>query len=257
VSLHHGDCLELMPKLPDRSVDVILADLPFGITDLAWDRRLDLDALWLEYRRLLRERGAVLLFATQPFATDLINAARKWFRYEWIWLKPRPNGFLNAHKMPMRAHEQVLVFYPRLPHYRPPGLVRCHHPKRGNVGGKGVYGSHHGPHITRITGWPSTVRRERDQAFNAQREPCEKPIELLRFFIRCYTRPGAVVLDNVMGLGSTGLAALGCGRQFIGMELDRSRYQRARRRIAQALMSGVAPPSTLPVAKGRKVLTRG
>jgi len=139
VSLHHGDCLELMPKLPDRSVDVILADLPFGITDLAWDRRLDLDALWLEYRRLLRERGAVLLFATQPFATDLINAARKWFRYEWIWLKPRPNGFLNAHKMPMRAHEQVLVFYPRLPHYRPPGLVRCHHPKRGNVGGKGVW----------------------------------------------------------------------------------------------------------------------
>jgi DNA modification methylase len=239
-----------MAALPYRSADLILADLPFGITDLPWDRKIDLAALWEQYRRILAPRGAVVLFATQPFATDLIVAARKWFRYEWIWEKPAPTGFLNAHKMPLRRHENVLVFYPRLPHYRPPGLRRCERPTRSGRRGKNVYvGPWKAGWVTRVTGWPQSILRHGYVSFHG-REPCEKPVALLAFLIRTYTRPGDVVLDNAMGLGSTGLAAVSCGRQFIGIELDRERYQRARRRIAAAIMA--APPTTPPKARQGK-----
>jgi DNA modification methylase len=248
-ALHHGDCLKIMPGLPDASVNLVLADLPFGITDLAWDRRIPLEALWLEYRRLLAPRGAIVLFATQPFCTDLINAARPWFRYEWIWEKPVPSGFPTAHKAPMRRHENLLVFYPKLPHYRPPGLRKCESKKRSGRGATGCYsGGWKGRRATRITGWPQSILRHGHAIFGA-REPCEKPLSLLTFLTRTYTRPGDVVMDNAMGLGSTGLAAVLCGRQFIGIELERERFQRARRRIAAAIMA--APPPTLPKRKDK------
>ena len=115
MTLYHGDCLEIMPQLPDHSVDCILADLPYGTTDAPWDVVIPMEPLWAEYKRLIKRGGAILLFSQLPFACDLINANRKWFRYEWIWHKTKAVGFLNAGKMPMKAHENILVFYESLP----------------------------------------------------------------------------------------------------------------------------------------------
>ncbi len=134
LTLFRGDCIERMKTMEAASVDLILTDLPFGITDLPWDTLVPLGPLWEQFQRLLKPNGAAILFAMQPFATDVINAARKLFRYEVIWDKRVTTGFLNAHKMPMRQHENLLVFYRHLPYYRPPGLWRAHDTKRGGTG---------------------------------------------------------------------------------------------------------------------------
>jgi len=223
-----------MKSIPAASVSLILADPPFGITDCKWDRKIALEPLWSEYRRLLQPKGVVMLFAVQPFATDLINAARAWFRYEFVWDKRIKTGFLNAHKMPLRQHENILVFYPHLPHYRPPGLRRCLHHKSG-LRGTAVYrGSWKQEWVTKRTGWPSTILSFASHGFQNTQGPAAKPLRLLEFFIRTYTRPGDMVLDNCMGSGSTGVAALRCGRRFVGIEIDRDRCRGAGTRILRS-----------------------
>ena len=119
VNLYQGDCLEEMGKVADHSVDMIFTDLPYGTTNNAWDVPIPLDKLWAQYRRVLKPGGAALLFAQMPFGADLINSNRRWYRYEWIWHKTMPAGFLNANRMPLRTHENILVFYEHLPMYHP------------------------------------------------------------------------------------------------------------------------------------------
>ena len=117
--IHLGDCFDVFPRIEDKWVDLVLCDLPYGVTACKWDVELDLERLWREYKRILKPGGAVVLTATQPFATKLINSNRKWFRYKWVWRKSRAVGFLNAKKMPLRVHEDVLVFAPRRTRYNP------------------------------------------------------------------------------------------------------------------------------------------
>lgn len=221
-----------MPSIPAGSVDLIVCDLPYGITACAWDKRLPLDRLWAEYARLVKPAGAVVLTATQPFATDLARAAKIPLRYEWAWDKRFATGFANAHKMPMRRHENVLVFYRRLPTYNPQGLrpiaVKtrpCRHsPVYGRMKARN--------YAQRFTGYPQSILeipRGRDLA------ACEKPVALMDYLVRTYSRPGETVLDNCMGLGSTGVAAIRAGRRFIGIEIDRARFDTARERILAEL----------------------
>jgi site-specific DNA-methyltransferase (adenine-specific) len=233
-----------MKSIPDGQVGLVLTDLPFGITNCAWDRQIAMEPLWAEFKRVLQARGAVALFAVQPFATDLINAARKWFRYEFVWKKHLPTGFLNAHKMPLRDHELILVFYPSLPLYRPPGVRTCKRPSMSGRAATDIYrGNWKGQWITKRTGWPTSIldypRRQRIGPKSwAKTSAAEKPVALLDFLVRTYTRPGATVLDCCMGSGSTGVAALRAGRRFIGIELARDRFRAGAVRILRERSPG-------------------
>lgn len=131
IELYQGDCLEKMVEVPDHTVDMIFTDLPYGTTHNVWDKRISLEELWEQYKRVLKSGGVVLLFAQMPFGADLINSNRKWFRYEWIWHKSMATGFLNANRMPLRAHENILVFYEHLPTYNPQKRRANHILQRG------------------------------------------------------------------------------------------------------------------------------
>jgi site-specific DNA-methyltransferase (adenine-specific) len=228
-----GDCLQLMTRLADHSADLILCDLPYGVTRCSWDKLIPAGPLFMQYGRILKENGALVLFAQQPFANALAaqHCGQLRFRYEWIWDKGASTGFQNAHRMPMRRHENILVFYRHLPCYNPQGVRKLAggRIRRGQKTST-VYGAI-SQSTQRMTGFPTSIlhfRRERAAL------PCQKPIELLEYLIRTYTNPEQVVLDNAMDTGSTGVAAVRTGRSFIGMELDCERFDLAQRRITEA-----------------------
>jgi len=235
VWLECGDCLEWMERIEAASVDLVLADLPYGATACAWDKRIPMEPLWAQYERVLKERGVILLFAQQPFTTDLIATGRKLFRYEWIWDKGAATGFANARRMPMRRHENILVFYRKLPAYHPQGLRPCVVKQRARRSDTAVYRHMAQPVAQRVTGYPQSIVAMRREAGAA---PCQKPVALLEYLIRTYTAEGELVLDNAMGTGSTGVAALQCGRRFVGFELDGDRFDVAARRIKKSVRAG-------------------
>jgi site-specific DNA-methyltransferase (adenine-specific) len=219
--LYKGDCLIEMQKIADKSIDMVLCDLPYGTTDKnEWDKPLDLSILFLEYDRVIKDNGVILLYAQQPFASDLINAYRKYFRYEIIWEKTKPVGFFNAKKMPLRNHENILVFYKKLPTYNPK-LKYCNKKvKRPNE--SGVYGtrrSRSNEYVMNETGYPRTVVKYTN-VFNPQLHPTQKNIELNEYLIELFTNENETVLDNTMGSGTTGIACMNTNRDFIGIELD-------------------------------------
>lgn len=235
-TLIRGDCMEVLPTLEDESVRLILADPPFDTTSNVWDRALDMDAIWPHIRRVRTPAAATLLFAQQPFASDLINSNRREYRYEWIYCKRGAVGFLNSHKMPLRAHELILTFYMRLPTYYP----------QMQSGGKPYIRRHAGDGTTtnyRSYGASVTVsdgsRYPTDvlSGFAMQRgaHPTQKPTDLLAYLIRTYTDPGDTVLDFCMGSGSTCVAALQEGRKAIGIELDKDYYDTAVKRCQEIL----------------------
>jgi site-specific DNA-methyltransferase (adenine-specific) len=211
-------------------VHLVLCDLPYGVTDCRWDRRIDAAALWREYARVLRPRGVVALFAQCPFCAELMNAApRGWLRYEWAWDKAGASGFLNARRAPMRRHEAVLIFGRNI-RYQPQGLTRVT-PKYRSGRTCEVYGAAARASVRRFSGYPTTlIKFAREKGA----KPAQKPVALLEYLIRTYTRRGELVLDNSMGLGSTGVAAVRTGRRFVGMELDPERFAEARVRIEAA-----------------------
>lgn len=234
-----GDCMEILPHLPDASIDLILCDLPYGVTDCAWDRKLPLQKLFSEYRRLLAPRGAIVLTATQPFTTDLVNACRDWFRYDLVWDKSSPVGYLNANRMPLRRHESILVFYPKLPVYHPQfSAGRPYHRKGGESKRGGVY------RATKVLEATNPGRRHPTSILEFPREtnggkkrlyhPTQKPVALFEFLVNSYTEPGAVVLDNCIGAGTTALACIATSRHFIGIEKDPLFAARAGERVAEA-----------------------
>lgn len=213
---------------------MVLCDLPYGITACDWDKKLPLQPLWEQYFRITTEKGVIALFAQQPFATELAAAApSKLLRYDWVWDKGCVTGYGNARRMPLRRHENVLVFYKKLPTYNPQGLKECRPRCRHRGADSVVYRSRIvEPKEQRLTGFPQSIlsfRRERRAA------PCQKPVALLEYLVRTYTNAGETVLDNTMGTGSTGVAAVNTGRNFIGMELDADRYRLAEQRVTAAM----------------------
>ena len=236
IDLRKGDCLELMKDIPDGSIDAIIADLPYGTTDKnEWDKTLDLDVLFKHYDRIIKDNGIILLYAQQPFASDLINAYRKYFRYEIIWEKTKPVGFFNAKKMPLRSHENILVFYKRLPKYNPT-LEDCNK-KVKRPDESGVYGtrrSRNNEYTMNKTGYPRSVLKYTN-VFNPQLHPTQKNVELNEFLINLFTDEGDLVLDNTMGSCSTGIACLNTNRRFLGMELDDKYFEIAEARINDAI----------------------
>lgn len=233
-SLYHADCLHILPTMQDKSVDLVLADLPYGTTRCAWDTEIPLDLLWEQYDRICR--GPVILLAQTPFDKVLGVSNIRSLRYEWIWEKTHPTGHLNAKKAPLKAHENVLVFYRKQPTYNP--IKTTGHPrkvatKRGDK--TPVYGPQSFAPITydSTERFPRSVITFPSDKQKSNLHPTQKPLALCEYLVRTYTNPGDVILDNCMGSGTTGVAALRHGRNFVGIESDRKYFEIARSRIAQ------------------------
>lgn len=233
--LFHADCFDVMPSLQARSVDLVLADLPYGTTQCAWDTELPLDQLWEEYRRICS--GPIVLFAQTPFDKMLGASNIRSLKYEWIWEKSHPTGHLNAKKMPMKAHENVLVFYDKAPTYNPIktfGHVRKTATKRRDL--TPIYGTQSFGELPydSTERYPRSVLQFPSDKQTSKLHPTQKPLALCDYFVRTYSNPGDVVLDNCMGSGTTGVAALQAGRHFIGIELKRPFFEIAERRLSTA-----------------------
>lgn len=235
IELMEGDCLELLPRIATDSVDLILCDLPYGTTRSKWDSVIDLEALWPEYRRICR--GAIVLTAQTPFDKVLGVSNLPMLRYEWIWEKTHPTGHMNAKRAPMKAHENVLVFYKTAPTYNPQktsGHVRKSAVKRQD--NTPVYGKQDFAPLA----YDSTERYPRSvQVFASDKQrsnlhPAQKPLALMEYLVRTYSNEGDTVLDNCMGSGTTGVACIKTGRRFIGMELNAAYFATASARIAAA-----------------------
>jgi site-specific DNA-methyltransferase (adenine-specific) len=236
-----GDCLALMSQLEPGSVDLVLADLPYGTTACRWDSVIPFGPLWAHYRRLLKPDGAVVLTACQPFSTKLINSNPKWFRYELVWDKVSTTGFLDANRRPMRRHELVLVFSPKAPPYRPqfePG-----EPYRTTRKGKAieVLGNKKATLQDRETvnlgrRYPTSIIRFSNSTFAVGRKvhPTQKPLALMDYLVRTFSDAGDLVLDNTMGSGTTGEACQRAGRRFVGIEADPGYFELATRRLDAA-----------------------
>ena len=253
IELQQGDCLELMKSLEDKSVDLNLCDLPYGTTRNKWDSVLALELLWEQYNRIIKDRGAILLFAQTPFDKVLGVSNLENLRYEIIWQKTAPTGFLNAKKMPMKAHENILVFYKKLPTYNPQmtqGHPRKVSSKKSRTNSanrhtkKSLKGeSNYGVFANEIEGYDSTERYPLSvQVFakDQQKEnyhPTQKPVALLEWLIKTYTNEGDLVLDNCMGSGSTGVACVNLNRNFIGMELTEQYFEIAKERIEKVVVA--------------------
>jgi len=233
-----GSCLDIMSMIPDESIDMILADLPYGITQNEWDRVIPPEQLWAEYRRVTKPNSAIVLTATQFFAAQLISSNPKMFRYDLVWRKNKSTGFLNANRMPLRQHESILVFYRRLPVYNPqkshghrPVHTFTKHTSDGTNYGQTKQGISGGRQTDR---YPTSIidipTVNNDSAERVH--PNQKPVELFEYLVKTFTNEGAVVLDNCIGSGTTAIACLKTKRHFIGIEQDGKFHRLAQERIA-------------------------
>lgn len=220
-----GDCLELMKDIPDGSVDMILADLPYGTTQNKWDSIIPFEPLWEQYERVIKKNGAIVLTAQTPFDKTLGSSNIKRLRYELIWEKNRPSGFLNANKMPLKSHENILVFYKSLPVYNPQ-MTTGHPPLKGTFRNSKSenYGKYSSFTSERSKGgqtdrFPRSILRF-DGILKNNLHPTQKPVALFEYLIKTYTNEGDLVLDNVAGSGTTGVAAQNLNRNFILMEQE-------------------------------------
>ena len=240
VKLFKGDCLELMKQLEDESIDLVLSDPPFGMTANQWDSVIPLAPLFEHYQRIIKPHGAVLLFGMGKFGANLIvNAPKKMpYRYEWVWHKTAPGGFLWSHHMPLRAHENVYVFYKHLPTYNPQMRMGFKpYADKGRNKQSTNYHKSSGVYPTRISHgerFPIDVIKFSNANHRNKVHPTQKPVDLLQYLIKTYTNEGMTVLDNTMGSGSTGVAAVSLNRNFIGMELDADYFKIAKERIQKA-----------------------
>jgi DNA modification methylase len=241
-SLIHGDCLEVMNYISDKSIDMILCDLPYGTTNCKWDSIIDLNELWKQYKRIIKDNGAILLFAQTPFDKVLGSSNLEWLRYEWIWEKTQATGFLNAKKMPLKAHENILVFYKNLPIYNPQ-KTEGHKPintytKKASVQNKTeIYGTVKQD----VSGGGETDRYPRSvlkfssdkqkNKLNGTIHPTQKPLALIEYLIKTYSNEGNLILDNASGSGTTGIAALYNKRNYIMIEKELEYIELTKRRF--------------------------
>ena len=218
-----------MKDIPSGSIDMILADLPYGTTKNKWDSIIPLGKLWEQYERVIKGNGAIVLFGSQPFTTALNNSNTKLYRYEWIWIKNNSTGFQLANKRPMKKHEIISVFYNKQPTYNPQGLQPY-----GKVNKRGSMGDNwdemsSNQYIQKYTNYPTQLL---EYSYDKEKlHPTQKPVALFEYLIKTYTNEGETVLDNCMGSGTTAIACLNTNRNFIGFEMDKEYFDIANVRI--------------------------
>lgn len=243
--IHQGDCLELMPLIPDKSIDMILCDLPYGTTACKWDHVIPFEPLWKEYKRLIKDRGAIVLTASQPFTSALVMSNPRMFKYELVWEKDRPSDFGNANIKPMRYHENILIFYFNTPIYNKSyversgsGAARCRY-----IVKNGVHDGHQNDHKygtkpqekfyseeEKIAG---SVIKIPIECRKTGQHPTQKPVALFKYLIKTYTNEGDLVLDNCIGSGTTAIACINTNRHFIGIEKEQKYVDIANKRIKE------------------------
>ena len=234
--IHLGDCLDLMKYIPDKSIDMILCDLPYGTTACKWDTIIPFEPLWEQYKRIVKDNGAIVLFGSQPFTSALIMSNPKMFKYEWIWDKHIPRNFINAKIMPMQKHENILIFgkgkinyYPQMIERDKPVKVKNY--SKGNSAYKlnndgtddkeRIYTHRH----------PDTIIEGKWEANAGKLHPTQKPVSLCEYLIKTYTNEYDTVLDNCMGSGSTIVACINTNRKYIGIEKELKYFEIAKKRI--------------------------
>lgn len=228
MTLLHGDCLERMKEIPDESVDMVMCDLPYGTTQNKWDSVIPLESLWSAYRRVCKTNAAIVLTASQPFTSALGASNLAGLRYAWVWEKSAATGHLNAKRMPMKSHEDILVFSDAPHIYYPQGLQPLGKMvKRGNNGDN--FGKSGTENFQEWTNYPRSMLRFASDSGAVH--PTQKPVALMEYLIRTYTNEGQTVLDNCMGSGTTGVACKNTGRNFIGIERDADYFKIASDRI--------------------------
>lgn len=237
--LHCGDCLDIMKTISDNCIDMVFCDLPYGTTRNSWDEIIPFDDLWKQYDRIVKPNGAIVLTSQQPFTSKLIVSNLKDFRYEWIWEKNKATGHLNANKMPMKAHENICIFYKKLPTYNPqkttghqpfnPVKPKDNIPQPKELRNYGHVAKVFGNDGTTTDRFPRTVQEfpvvNNDDPLKWH--PTQKPVEMIEYFIKTYSNENDVILDNCMGSGSTGVATLNTGRKFIGIEKNEEFFKQA------------------------------
>ena len=251
IDLRCGDCLELMKDIPDKSIDMILCDLPYGVLNkqnknAKWDSVIPFEPLWKQYNRIIKDNGAIVLFGSGMFTSDLMQSNKKMWKYNLIWKKGnRPTGFLNAKKQPLRIYEDICIFYKKQPTYNPQFTYGDKVHSRGKAGnslGKqgrnGCYGDFAmTPAVLTNEKYPISIidiDKEHPQIYH----PTQKPVALLEYLIKTYTNENETVLDNCMGSGSTGVACINTNRNFIGIELDEKYFNIAKERIEKISLEG-------------------
>ena len=232
MKLIHGDCLEKMKDIMDKSIDMILCDLPYGTTACKWDTIIPFEPLWEQYNRVLADNGTIALFGSQPFTTKLIESNEKDFRYCWYWIKNQGTNFFHAKRMPIRKVEEICIFHKGI--YNP--QITDGHMPTNSAKGCSNGNIYHGDNKRdyeggKTTRYPTNILEFKCVDNYSRKHPSEKPIELLEYFIKTYTNEGDTVLDNCMGSGSTGVACLNTNRNFIGIELDENYFNIAKERI--------------------------
>lgn len=247
IKLIHDNCLVEMQNIPDNSCDCILCDLPYGQLNrsnksASWDVVIPFELLWVQYERIIKDNGAIVLFAQGMFTAQLMMSNPKMWRYNLIWQKGgRCSGFLNAKRQPLREHEDICVFYKKQPTYNPQ-MAKCLPHQRNHSRGKmekeqtnrcyGKFGK--AEDIITDLKYPKSILNFKRP--HPQIHPTEKPVALLEYLIKTYTNEGDLVLDNCMGSGSCGVAAVNANRRFIGIELDENYFNIAKQRIDEAIM---------------------
>jgi site-specific DNA-methyltransferase (adenine-specific) len=229
-----GDCITKMQSIESGTVDMICCDMPYGTTQCSWDSVIDLQLLWSEYKRVTKPNAAIVLFAQTPFDKVLGASNIEMLRYEWIWEKPAATGFLNAKRMPLKAHENILVFYDKLPKYNP---QKTDGHERKTAGRKTVGSEVYGKAIKKVQydsteRYPRSVQRHSKDNKLAKIHPTQKPLGLVEMLIKTYTDAGDLVLDSCMGSGTAGEACKNLGRRFIGIEIEEKYFNAAKLRLA-------------------------
>ena len=231
-ALFQGDCLDIMPLIPDKSVQLILADLPYGTTACKWDSIIDLDLLWKQYKRILKDNGAILLFGSEPFSSNIRMSNMKMYKYDWIWNKKLAGNGILAKKQPLKIHEIVSIFNSKI--YYP-------------LKTKGIFRKKMKLKVSEINGGDGFCEETKNDDYypvsiqefgigNLRKDrlhPTQKPVALLEYLIKTYTNENDIVLDNCMGSGSTGVACINTNRSFIGIELDETYFNIAKKRIEE------------------------
>ena len=251
IKLYFGDCLEGMAKLPDKSIDMILCDLPYGSTRSKWDKIIPFEELWKQYIRITKENSAIVLFGNEPFSSLLRSSNLDMYKYDWKWLKNNVTGFTNANYRPMKVYEDICVFSKtgassggknNPMKYYPQGLIEVNKPKKNtakrmglityantNINKDNIMLKEGSEYIQKYTNYPVNILQFDGDSKKVH--PTQKPVTLLEYLIKTYTKENEIVLDNCMGSGSTGVACIHTNRKFVGMEKDEKYYNIAKDRI--------------------------
>lgn len=240
-SVLHGDCLELMKDIPNKSIDMILCDLPYGTTACKWDSIIPFEPLWEQYERVIKDNGAIVLTASQPFTSALAMSNPKLFKYEWVWEKDQGRNFQLAKKQPLKITESILIFYKKQPIYNPQGLVKLEKPIIKSNKGKGGSLGHltsekkRNTYIQEFANYPKNLIK-----FNSERgkHPTQKPVALFEYLIKTYSQEGQTILDNCAGSGTTAIAAINTNRNYILIEQEQECIDIINKRISENMKEG-------------------